>query len=67
MKTIFIDYPQEMTFRTKKNFQNLDDRTEYLRKVLKRKEYNSFHHPDDFVVELVENKNEYFEVWIIGS
>jgi hypothetical protein len=75
MTTIYIDYPTQMVFRTKKTFENDRERTEYLHDVLKRKvkewRIYSFHHWSDFVVELVEDRTtdtgHKFQYWVIGS
>lgn len=75
MTTIYIDYPKQMVFRTKRQFNNDQERTEYLHDVLKRKvkewRIYSFHHWSDFVVELVENRTtdtgHEFQYWVIGS
>ena len=44
MKTIVIDYPTKLSFRTKKEFANDNERTEYLQKLLRRKHVYSPNH-----------------------
>jgi len=71
MKTIYIDYPTDYFFKTKKTFTNNEERTKYLHQVLRRNkvEIPYYHDYSDFVVEGVEpigkvNEREY---WLIGS
>ena len=69
MKTIFIDYPTNLSFKTKKTFASNEERTKHLHQVLRRKKVESpCHDYTDYVVEMVEpNKYGSFEFWIIGS
>jgi len=71
MKTIYIDYPVEMSFNTKKEFQNNDERTTYLHQVLRRKKVDSpCHAYTDYVVEhadIAPIKQDNWEVWAVGS
>lgn len=75
MTTIHIDYPIQMSFRTKKVFSNDDERTDYLHVVLKRKarfvNIQTHHHWSDFVVELVEHVGTFdgkeHQYWVVGS
>jgi len=67
MKIIQIDYPTNTYFKTKKEFANNDERTEWLVATMKRKKtYSPFHYYDDYVVEKVIPNGE-LEYWIIGS
>jgi hypothetical protein len=70
MKTIYIDYPTDYSFKTKKTFVSNEERTKYLHQVLRRNKVESpCHDYSDYVVEGVEpigkaNEREY---WLIGS
>ena len=64
MKTIVIDYPTKLSFRTKKEFANDNERTEYLQKLLRRKHvYSPNHDYNDYVVELTKDGVHKVEVW----
>jgi hypothetical protein len=68
MTTIFIDYPTEFSWKTKKTFSNNAERTEYVRQVLKRKKVESpCHDYDDYVVEFTKSIKPKYEYWILGS
>ena len=68
MTTIFIDYPTEFVFRTKKTFTNDDERTDYLHTVLRRNKVKSpSHNYTDYVVEDVFMHGANVQEWIIGS
>ena len=73
MKTIWIDYPQEMFFHTKKQFNTNEERTTYLHQVLGRKKVDSPNHKyTDYVVEHAEISPRIevagdWEVWVVGS
>jgi hypothetical protein len=67
MKIICIDYPTETYFKTKKDFNNNEERTDWLVSTMKRKKtYSPCHTYDDYVVEKVIPNGE-LEYWIIGS
>jgi hypothetical protein len=69
MTTIYIDYPTEFVFRTRKTFTNDDERTDYLHTVLRRNKVSSpSHNYTDYVVEgVIVNESNETEQWIIGS
>jgi hypothetical protein len=70
MKTIYIDYPTDFSFKTKKTFTNNEERTKYLHQVLRRKKVESpCHDYSDYVVEDVEGGRFYGndEYWCVGS
>ena len=66
---IFIDYPVVMCFKTQFEFENDEERTKYLHKVLKKNKVDSpLHDYTDYVVELSEKINwNIDEVWTVGS
>jgi len=70
MKTIFIDYPTNFSFKTKKTFTTNEERTQHLQQVLRKNKVDSpCHDYTDYVVEDVDT-NMYYgncEYWIIGS
>jgi hypothetical protein len=64
---IYIDYPVNMCFKTRFEFDNDEERTKYLHKVLKKNKVDSpLHDYTDYVVERTEI-NRYWEEWTIGS
>jgi hypothetical protein len=68
MTTVFIDYPTQFSFRTKKQFANDMERTTYLHSVLKRNNVPSpCHGYNEYVVEFIETISEGYEFWFIGS
>ncbi len=71
MKTIFIDYPIDFSFKTKKTFTTNEERTNHLHKVLKRHKVESpCHEYTDYVVEDWEGGRFYNgddEYWVVGS
>lgn len=68
MTTVIIDYPTDFVFRTKKTFINDDERTQYLRRVLRRNNIDSpSHEYNDYVVEDVTELPDNHEFWVIGS
>jgi hypothetical protein len=70
MKTIFIDYPIDFSFKTKKTFTTNEERTQHLQQVLRRKKVESPSHDySDYVVEGIEVSRFYGndEFWIVGS
>jgi hypothetical protein len=65
---IFIDYPVVMCFKTQFVFENNEERTKYLHKVLKKNKVDSpLHEYTDYVVEAVERVNWSDENWYVGS
>jgi len=66
---IFIDYPVVMSFKTQFEFENDEERTKYLHKVLKKNKVDSpCHDYTDYVVEVSKKINwNTDEVWVIGS
>ena len=67
MKTICIVYPTETYLKTQKDFNNNEERTDWLVSTMKRKKtYSPCHAYDDYVVEKVIPNGE-LEYWIIGS
>lgn len=72
MKSIYIDYPQEMVFRTRKQFETNEERTIYLQQILRRKKVDSpCHAYTDYVVEHANISPRIelddWEVWYVGS
>ena len=68
MKTIFIDYPTDFSFKTKKTFTTNEERTQHLQQVLRRKKVESPSHDyNDYVVEVIEPIGNTREFWLIGS
>ena len=64
---IYISYPVNMCFKTRFEFENDEERTKYLHKVLKKNKVDSpCHDYTDYVVEKVE-VSRYWEEWTIGS
>jgi hypothetical protein len=64
---IYISYPVNMCFKTRFEFENDEERTKYLHKVLKKnKVYSPLHDYTDYVVEAVE-VSTYWEEWVVGS
>ena len=66
---ITIDYPIEATFEVRKNLSTDKEKTEYLRKWLKKNKIDSPNHDySDYhvekVISFVNTKSEY---WIVGS
>lgn len=68
---ITIDYPVEATFEVRKNLQTDKEKTEYLRKWLKKNKINSpCHDYSDYHVEKVISYSKFklnSEYWIVGS
>lgn len=67
---IFIDYPVVMCFKTQFEFENDEERTKYLHKVLKKHNHNLPHDYTNYVVELSEkltHSRGTDERWTIGS
>jgi hypothetical protein len=66
---IFIDYPVVMCFKTQFEFENDEERTKYLHKILKKNKVDSpLHDYTDYIVEATKKINwNADEVWIIGS
>ncbi len=65
---IFIDYPVVMCFKTQFEFENYEERTTYLHKVLKKHNYNLPHDYYNYVVEISKKTGWYNdERWTIGS
>jgi hypothetical protein len=68
MKTIFIDYPTDFSFKTKKTFTTNEERTQHLQQVLCRKKVESPSHDySDYVVEDITWVFAESEFWVIGS
>jgi hypothetical protein len=68
MKTIYIDYPTDLSFKTKKTFTNNEERTKYLHQVLrKRKVESPSHDYTDYVVEDITEYSCLQELWVVGS
>jgi len=72
MKSIYIDYPQEMVFRTRKQFETNEERTIYLQQILRRNKVDSPSHAySDYVVEHADisprKELDDWEVWVVGS
>jgi hypothetical protein len=68
MKTIFIDYPTNFSFRTRKTFTNNDERTKYLHYVLRKNKVDSpCHGYNEYAVEGITWVFDKSEYWIIGS
>jgi hypothetical protein len=69
MKTIFIDYPTNFSFKTKKTFTTNEERTQHLQQVLRRKKVESpCHDYTDYVVETADKLGCYdSEYWCVGS
>jgi hypothetical protein len=68
MREIFIDYPTNFSFKTRKTFTNNDERTNYLHQVLRRNKVDSpCHGYDEYVVEEIEPIGDTREYWVIGS
>lgn len=68
MKTIIIDYPTDFVFRTKIDFVSDEQRTEHLRKILRKNNVPSpMHEYNDYVVEIVEDFDSDTQFWGIGS
>lgn len=68
MTTVIIDYPTDFVFRTRKTFINDEERTQHLRRVLRRNNIDSpSHEYEDYVVEDVTELPDNYEFWVIGS
>ena len=68
MKTIFIDYPTNFSFRTRKTFTNNDERTKYLHHVLRKNKVESpCHGYNEYSVEDITWVFTESEFWIVGS
>ena len=68
MKTIFIDYPTNFSFKTKKTFTTNEERTQHLQQVLRRRKVESpCHDYSDYVVEDITWVFNQSEFWCVGS
>jgi len=68
MKTIFIDYPTNFSFKTKKTFTTNEERTQHLQQVLRRNKVESpCHGYNEYVVEDITWVFAQSEYWIVGS
>jgi hypothetical protein len=67
--TICIDYPTELCFKTKFEFNNNEERTNFLIKKLRNKKVDSpCHNYEDYVVEYTEKiRGEGYEYWAVAS
>jgi hypothetical protein len=67
-REIFISYPVVMCFKTQFEFENDEERTTYLHKVLKKNQFDLLHDYTDYVVEISKKTGWYNdERWTIGS
>jgi hypothetical protein len=68
MREIFIDYPTNFSFKTRKTFTSNEERTKYLHQVLRKNKVESpCHGYNEYVVEDITWVFAESEFWIIGS
>lgn len=68
-RMVVVDYPGiELRFNTKKIFNNNEERTSYLHKMLKKHKVNVPNHDvKDLIVEVSIGKNWKSDLWVVGS